>query len=139
MSFAASKSLHTPQSNLLWIAALIAAGLCGNYLKFPLFLNIDFLFGSIFALLVLLFYGYWRGIIAGAIIASYTFIIWNHPYAIVIMTAEIAVVGYLVGRKKMGVVLADGLYWLLVGLPLVYFFYRLVMDASPENVEIIMV
>ena len=138
MNVLAIKIPRFQQSDLIWFVALVSAGLCGNYLKFPLFLNIDLLFGSIFALLVLLFHGYWRGIIAGALIASYTLIIWNHPYAIIVMTAEIAVVGYLVRRRKIGVVLADGLYWLFVGLPLLFIFYRLVMDASPENVEIIM-
>ena len=138
MNVVATKISKLQKYDLLWFIALVAAGLCGNYLKFPLFLNIDLLFGSIFALLVLLFHGYWRGILAGALIASYTFIIWNHPYAIIILTAEIAIVGYLVKRRKMGVVLADGLYWLFAGLPLAFLLYRLVMEASPENVEIIM-
>ncbi len=124
---------------LFWMVLLIFAGLCGNYFKYPIFLNIDFLFGSTFAMLALLFYGRWKGIYAGALIASYTFILWNHPYAIIIMTAEIAVVGYLFRRKNIGLVFADLLYWLFIGLPLVFLFYRLLMNASPANVEIIMV
>src|SRR5450759_1993042 len=82
--------------------ALIFAGLAGNYFKFPIFLNVDFLFGSIFAMLALQFFGLGRGIIAAAIIASYTYILWNHPYAIIIMTAEVAVVGWLTGRRRIG-------------------------------------
>ena len=67
--------------------ALIAAGLAGNYFKFSI-LNADFIFGSIFALLALQRFGLGRGIIAAAAIAGYTYFAWNHPYALITMTAE---------------------------------------------------
>ena len=118
---------------------LIAAGLAGNYFRFPLFLNIDFLFGSIFAMLALQLFGLGRGIAAAAMIASLTYFLWNHPYAIIIMTAEVAVVGLLMERRKMGMVLADTLYWLVIGMPLVFLFYYLVMHVSPSTVFIAMI
>ncbi len=115
---------------------LTAAGLIGNYFKFPLFLNISFMFGSIFAMLALQSIGYSRGVLSAAIIASYTYFIWNHPYAIVTMTAEVAVVGLIIRRHKIGLVLADAIYWFLVGMPLVYIFYHLVMKSSLDNTYI---
>jgi signal transduction histidine kinase len=124
-------------ATLLYVA-LIAAGLAGNYFKFPIFLNIDFLFGSIFAMLALQFFGLGRGILAAAIIAGYTYILWNHPYAIIILTAEVAVVGWLTNRRKLGMVLADMLYWLIIGLPLVYLFYHVVMQVPFSNTSIVM-
>ena len=45
----------------------------------------------------------------------YTYILWNHPYAIIIMIAEVAVVGWLMGHRKIGMVLADTLYWMPLG------------------------
>ncbi|MDD2853738.1 MAG: ATP-binding protein [Desulfuromonadaceae bacterium] len=120
------------------LLALIVAGLTGNYFKFPIFFNIDFLFGSIFAMLALQYLGFGRGIAAAAIIASYTFLLWNHPYAIIIMTAEVAVVGWLMGHRRMGMVLADALYWLVIGMPLVYIFYHIVMHIPLDNAYIIM-
>jgi two-component system cell cycle sensor histidine kinase/response regulator CckA len=75
---------------------LISAGLVGNYLKYPIFLNIVFLFGSIFAMLALQVFGLGRGILAAAIISSYTYVLWNHPYAILIMTTEVG----FVSRKE---------------------------------------
>ena len=112
------------------------AGLIGNYLKFPLFLNISFMFGGIFAMLSLQFLGYYRGVLSALVIASYTYFIWNHPYAIITMTAEVAVVGLMIRRYKIGLVLADAIYWLLIGMPLVYVFYRLVMNSSVDNTHI---
>ena len=121
------------------LLAFIAAGLAGNYFKFPIFLNIDVLFGSIFAMLVLQFFGPGRGIIAAAIIASYTYLLWNHPYYIIIMTAEVATVGWLMSRRKMGMVLADTLYWLFIGMPLAYLFYHVAMHVPFSNCYIIMI
>ena len=118
--------MKTPSFLLL---ALIAAGLAGNHFKYPIFLNIDFLFGSIFSLLALQFFGPTRGIIAAALIAGYTFVLWNHPYAIIIMTAEVAAVAWLTTRHRIGLVLADALYWLFVGMPLVYVLYHGVMNV----------
>jgi len=118
--------------------ALITAGLAGNYFKFPIFLNIDFLFGSVFAMLILQFFGFRRGLLAAALIASYTFILWNHPYAIIIQTAEVAVVSWLMSRRKTGMVLADTLYWLIIGMPLVYLFYHFIMHVPPSNTYIVM-
>ncbi len=119
--------------------ALIAAGLAGNHFNIPIFLNIDFIFGSIFALLALQFFGLSRGIFAGAIIAGYTYFLWNQPYSMVIMTAEVAMVGWLMGRRKMGMVLADALFWLFIGMPLAYFFFHLVIQTPFSNTSIIMI
>jgi signal transduction histidine kinase len=117
---------------------LIAAGLTGNFFNFPIFHGIDFLFGSIFAMLALQFFGLSRGIMAAAIIAAYTYILWNHPFAIILMTAEVAVVGWLMVRRAIGMVLADALYWLIIGMPLAYLFYHLVMHVPSNDASIIM-
>jgi two-component system, cell cycle sensor histidine kinase and response regulator CckA len=117
---------------------LVVAGLAGNYFKFPIFLNIDFLFGSIFAMLALQIFGKAPGILAGALIASVTWLLWNHPYAILIMTAELIAVGWLMQRYKIGMVLADTFYWLIIGMPLVFLFYHLIMHVPLTNTMITM-
>ena len=117
---------------------LIAAGLAGNYFNYTIFHNIDFLFGGIFAMLALQLFGLGRGILAAAIIAGYTYFLWNHPYAIVIMTAEVAAVGWLMNHRKIRLVLADTLFWLLVGMPLVYLFYHFAMHLPLGNICIVM-
>ena len=134
----ANERLDRQKYSIPLLITFIVVGLAGNYFKFPLFLNIDLLFGSIFAMLALQFFGIGRGIVAAAIIACYTYILWNHPYAIIIMTAEVAVVGWLMTRRKLGMVLADTLYWLAIGMPLVYLFYHFVMHIPPGNTNIVM-
>ena len=51
--------------------ALIAAGLAGNYFPFAI-LNAHFIFGSIFAMLALQFFGFGRGVVAAAVIAVFS-------------------------------------------------------------------
>jgi len=46
----------TPRSAAI-LAMLMAAGFVGNYLSIPLFLGVDFLFGSIAVLIVVRVYG----------------------------------------------------------------------------------
>jgi signal transduction histidine kinase len=121
------------------LLVLIAAGLAGNHFNFPIFLNINFIFGSIFALLTLQFFGLSRGTLAGALIAGYTYFLWNEPYAFIVMTAEVAAVGWLITRRKMGMVRADVFYWILVGMPLAYFFYAFILQLQPSSTFIIVV
>ena len=132
-----SPNIRHPYSLLLFVL-LVAAGLAGNYFSFPVFLNIDFLFGSIFAMLALQYFGLGWGTLAAALIGSYTYFLWNHPYAIIILGAEALWVGVLMTRRRVGMVLADTLFWLLVGMPLVFFFYRLVMHVPLSSVTFIM-
>lgn len=121
---------------MVWVL-LVAAGLGGNYFAYPIFLNIDFLFGGVFALLALQLFGIWPGTLAAALIASYTYVIWNEPYALIIMSAEVAVVGYLMARRKLNMVLADTLYWLVIGIPLMYGFYHFILKVPDSAVWMI--
>jgi len=127
-----------PNQGLRWLllVALIALGLLGNYFKYPLFFEIDFLFGSIFSFLILQFFGRAYGIGSALFVSGVTYFIWGHPYALIIMTAELAFVAMLTGRYKTSLVFADAIYWVLLGMPMVYFFYHRVMGV-PEAVTTI--
>jgi PAS domain S-box-containing protein len=124
------------QRSLPLLLALMAAGLLGNHYRYPIFLDVDFLFGSVFAMLALQLFGTARGIVAAAVIASYTYFIWNHPYAIVYLTAESAVVALLY-RRGLGLVLADTLYWLAAGMPLIYLFTNVIMQVPFNDTKLI--
>lgn len=127
------------QVRVLVFVVLVTLGLMGNYFRYPIFLNIDFLFGSIFAMLALQVFGLGRGVVAATLITAVTYLLWNHPFAIIIMGLEVAVVGGLLRRQTVGLVLADGIYWLCIGMPLVYLFYHGIMDVPVGNTTIVMV
>ncbi len=130
-------SFASGKRSTLLLLTLVAFGLLGNYFKYQIFLNIDFIFGSIFAILALQLFGIGRGILAAALISSYTCLLWNHPYAVIIMTAEVAAVGWLVERRRIGLVLADMIYWFVLGMPLAYLFYHVVMQVPSSSAYII--
>ena len=123
---------------MLTLLLLTALGLAGNYFRFTIFFNVDFIFGSIFAIIALQIFGLRPGIISAAIISSMTWLLWSHPYSIVIMTCEVVVVGVLIRKKNMSLVTADAIYWLLLGMPLIYLFYHQVMGAPMYATLLIM-
>lgn len=126
----ALKICDKPVASPVLLVVLIFAGLAGNYFNYPILLDINFLFGSIAAMLILQIHGSWWGIGATVVISSYTYFLWNHPYAIIVTTAEVAAVACLTRRYRYGFVLADTMFWLLCGLPLVWFFYGYIMEAA---------
>lgn len=124
--------------SLLLQVLLIGLGLLGNYLRYEIFFSIQFIFGSIFALLALQLLGFRRGVAAAFLISLITYPLWNHPYAIVIMTGEVAAVALLQRRWRLGLVLADAIYWLCLGIPLVILFYSGVMQLPLYNSAVTM-
>ena len=109
---------------------LIIGGFLGNYFTIPLFFGADFLFGSIAVLLVLYFYGLTWGLLAAAIIHAYTFVLWGHPYGIVNFTCEALFVGIFLHRGRRNIVVLDGLFWLLIGMPLVFVEHGVIMHMD---------
>ena len=120
-------SYHFPRSALA-LAILMAAGLAGNYFSLPLFFGVDFLFGSIAVLIVVQLYGILWGTVAAAIVSSYTYILWGHPYALAIFIGEAFFVGLLLRRQRQNLLLLDGIYWLCIGMPLIWLFYGTLMQ-----------
>ena len=130
---------HPTSKRRLSFVLLVGLGLLGNYAHFPIFLNIDFLFGSVFAMLALQLLGQRLGVLAAALIGSYTMVLWNHPYATLIVAGEAVFVGLLYQRRQVGLVLADALYWVLVGMPATYVLYGLVMEVPMGNIQLVVV
>jgi signal transduction histidine kinase len=113
-------------------------GLLGNWFGFELFFNVDFLLGSFFVMLAILLLGEIYGVIAGFIAATCTYYLWNHPWAIIIMTGEAIFVAFRVTRRNGNPVISDMLYWGLIGMPLVYLFYHHVMAIQMQSTLLIM-
>ncbi|MEW6263031.1 MAG: ATP-binding protein [Thermodesulfobacteriota bacterium] len=126
------------QKAVVLVVLLLAAALAGNYLKAALFFNVDFLFGSIFTLLLLTWFPPVFGIISALLAGSYTYVLWNHPYALIIILGESVFIALFFKKKTRNIVLLDTLYWILIGMPLVWLFYRPVMGMNAEAVLLVM-
>ncbi len=122
------------------IAAGISLGLAGfvlNWLRVPLFFNVDFLFGSICSMFALLRFGLAAGVLAALIASLSTLLQWNHPWAIIIFTAEAFCVGRLMQRKHLDLLLGDILYWFSAGLLLVWFSYHHLMGFESASTVLV--
>ena len=119
----------------LWKVLLLTAlfgvlGYLGNQVQLPLGFNLSFIFGSIFTLLCTILLGWRWGLASTLLASSYTFFLWNHPYAIAIFSAETLCVGLALHRGHRNLLLIITLYWALLGIPLVFLFYGGIQHLS---------
>lgn len=126
---------HSKQLGIVGFLVLI--GYLGNYFKIELFFGVDFLFGSIAVLLILSLYGWIPGAIAAVITSIYTLLVWGHPYAMVIFTAEALFISWQTRRQFKNLVFLDSIYWLMLGIPLVLLFYGQVMAMPWQSALVI--
>jgi signal transduction histidine kinase/cell division protein FtsB len=117
---------------------LIAAGYLGNYFRWSLFFDIDFLFGSIAVWIIVFLYGTGWGTFAGFISGICTYVIWHHPYTVITFTAEALFVSLLFHRLRQNIVLLDGIFWLFIGMPLIWLFYAIILHVDTTQALIIL-
>ncbi|MDX2230201.1 MAG: ATP-binding protein [Leptolyngbyaceae cyanobacterium bins.349] len=129
--------LSTQQRSVIGLLLLLVASFGGNWIRWTLFFNIDFIFGSIAVWLVMYLYGWRWGALAGLVNGIATYFLWLHPYTAVTFTAEAVVVGWLFHRYRQNVVLLNGVFWLTLGMPLVCCFYGGILRLEPGQVLII--
>ena len=109
---------------------LFTLGLAGNYFKLSLFYGFDFLFGSIFLMIILNYFGVAYAVIATVLASSFTYMYWHHPYGIISFSMEMLFVGIMYRKYEKDLILLDCLFWLLIGSPLNFLLYYGIMKAS---------
>ncbi|MTW19776.1 PAS domain S-box protein [Allochromatium palmeri] len=120
---------HLPQPTLNRSTTILATlglallAVLGNLPAMPLAFGVVFIFGSVFAMLAVVVLGPLPAMLVGLAGGLYTWVLWGHPYAMLIMMLEPLVVGLLYWRGRINLVLADMAFWLVLGAPLVILFY----------------
>ncbi|MBK5964223.1 hypothetical protein CCR95_09025 [Thiocystis minor] len=127
----------------LFTALLAAVAAVVNAFPLSFFFGVDLLFGSVAALLALVWLGFIPALLVAAAGGAYTLLLWGHPYALIIFVAEIAIIGGLRtlarrrGRPAPPLAVASAAFWLLVGVPLVLWFYRLGLGLNGSQTLLI--
>ncbi|WP_009632699.1 sensor histidine kinase [Synechocystis sp. PCC 7509] len=121
----------------LALVFLTLAALAGNYFTLDLFWGISFLFGSIASLVVLYLFGTPWGVLVTLISSIQTIVLWHHPYAAILLGLEILFIG-LFRRQPSNILLVDILYWLIIGMPLGWLFYALVLNLNNTQVLLLL-
>ncbi len=117
---------------------LIALSYLGNYFKLPLFFGVDFIFGSIFVWLISYYYGGFWGNVGGFIGSLCTYVLWGHPYSVIIYTVEAVFINHFWQKNNKSLILLDIIFWLVLGIPLIFIFFGIVMsDVSLLGTQLI--
>lgn len=124
--------------SLLILIVLIISGFIGNYFPIPLFFGADFLFGSVFVLLVLYFFGLRWGMLAAVLAHSYTYFLWGHPYGFINFVSEALFVGLFIRKGHRNLLGLVGLFWLTIGMPLVWIEHGVIMHMGAITTAFIM-
>ena len=109
---------------------LATLAVAGNGFNLTLFFGVEILFGSVATLLALVWLGTWPAVLVAAAGGAYTFVLWGHPYALIVLVAEAMAVGWHRDwARRRGILpppiaVSVALYWTLVGIPLVVLFYH---------------
>lgn len=131
--------------NCIWIRCSIVSttvlsilGLAGNYYNLALFLGTQFLFGGTAGIVALMLCGFWPGLVVTAVASSYTYYLWGHPYAMLLILLEYIVVGQLYRSKRLNPVMMDIIFWLLAGPLFVWLFYNQVLHVDADTTLVIL-
>lgn len=119
------------QSGLM--ACLAILGFAANMIALPVAQSITFIFGSVFSIIALRVLGLWPGLVVATFASSYTYLLWNHPYAVIIFVAEILWIGWALKRGRSNILVIDCVYWIVMGAPLVILFYSGVMGVGYDG------
>lgn len=120
--------------SILLLLVLVALGFAGNYFALRLFAGFNYLFGSIAVMLVLRLFGIWWAIPAAVAASCWTVVLFGHPYAMIWLCGEALVVGMLIrGGASRNLILCDAVYWLFIGSPLIWLFFRHAMDVTEHG------
>ncbi|MCX8077481.1 MAG: response regulator [Geminocystis sp.] len=101
--------------NVIAIFSFVVLAYLGNYFRAPIFFGLDFLFGGIFVWLAGYFFGAFPSILAAFISSIHTYLLWGHPYGIILFTLEAIFVNIFFPGKNKNLVLIDIGYWLTFG------------------------
>ena len=130
-------SVMSPSGKVIATLGFALLALAGNYFSLPLFFGVSFIFGSIMVMLAVRLLGTIPAMLVAVTGGLYTLALWGHPYALGIFTLEAMLVGVLYRKGLQNLVLADMVFWLVLGAPAVLVFYGGVMGMSWEATTLI--
>ncbi len=131
-------SARQPHPTVPAFALLLWGAIFGTLINLPVTIGVNIVFGSIFAVLALLIWQQWWGLIIGVIAAFVTWIAWGHPWGTIIYLLEITWLSLATNRDSKSqeglindrIILHDLTFWLLIGIPLTFIFYHILLDVD---------
>lgn len=127
-------------SKYLSIFVLSVLACSGNYFSLELFFGVDLLWGSVFVIIALFFLGLWPGLLVAVLSAGYTYFLWGHPYAFIILVLEAVTLGlFLKKSRQTNLIYFDLLFWVGIGMPSCLLLYTFCLSLPLSTVFFVMV
>jgi signal transduction histidine kinase/CheY-like chemotaxis protein len=109
-------------------------GLGANLAHVTIFSGAALLFGGVFHLAIALLYGPYYGLLAALITALPAMVLCEHPITALILILDAPVVGWLAQKRRLAPIIADLIFWAVLGTPLAILLYIVVLDLpSPQG------
>ncbi|MBD1390225.1 response regulator [Neiella sp. HB171785] len=132
-------SPETWQNKSLFVAiGLGVLGAVTNLFTIPMFANTSLVLGGVFSMLAAILMRPHHALLASVIATTGLLINWQHGWGYIWFPLEVLFVNWMV-RQRIHALIADLLYWLLVGMPLVYLVLISVEQLSPPMLATILV
>jgi len=124
MHYFQAVSFRTTTPLLLFFLAAVV----GNYFNLQLFWGIQVMFGSIAVLLAIRFYGTGWGMGVALLSGLATAYLLHNPHIMMVQVVEALAVGLTFRRLSHNLVLLDGVFWLLLGMPIAFLMQYFMLD-----------
>jgi signal transduction histidine kinase/CheY-like chemotaxis protein len=109
-------------------------GLAANLPHITIFTGAALLFGGVFHLAAALLYGPFYGTIAALITSGPAIVLCAHPITAIILILDAPVVGWLARKRRFPPILADLVYWAVLGTPLAILLFILIQNLpAPQG------
>ncbi|GGA88899.1 hypothetical protein GCM10011369_33810 [Neiella marina] len=124
--------------SLLVAIGLGVLGAVTNLFTIPMFANTSLVLGGLFSMLAAILMRPHHALLTSVIATAGLVINWQHGWGYIWFPLEVLFVNWMV-RQRVHALVADLLYWLLVGMPLVYLVLISVQQLSPPMLATILV
>ncbi|WP_445945449.1 sensor domain-containing diguanylate cyclase [Shewanella sp.] len=125
--FTTINSYHLGFSVLLGVIGFLI-----NLYPIPLFANVELVLGNTVMVIVAVLLGPWYALLSATIAVTGLMLVWDSPHVYLLFTLEAIFLG-LARRRDIYALYASGVYWLLMGAPLLYLYAQTFLDVPPEH------
>lgn len=107
----------------VYLAGIALALFCESH-ELHLIFGLSLTFTNIILLMLICCYGTTYGFSAAVLVYAVSIFVWDKPYFQAIFLLELLAIGlFLRWTKRDRLIMADGLFWLLIGAPLIFLLY----------------
>ncbi|GGB51684.1 diguanylate cyclase [Shewanella inventionis] len=124
------------KQHLLFSIILGIAGLLINCYPIQFFANVQFVLGNTVTVIAAVLMGPWYAFLTAMLASTGLMINWDSPHVYLFFGLEALFLGYA-RRRDIYALYADAIYWLVIGIPLVYLYVTFIMDIPSSHLGFI--